>query len=98
MLLTRIWYDDESSNDCRSEEEWNALPKHGVLYVRHNNINHMGLDYYWMEEDTIKSCNRSDIDRYLERSQGIKCVKFGRWASDYVWEKVQKEVKDCEGC
>lgn len=94
----RIWFDDGSSHAGTTVEKWNALPKHGVLYVKHNRINHMGLDYYWIEDDTVKSCNRMDIDRYLERDDGIRNVKFGRWASNYIWERVHQEAKDCKDC
>ncbi|MHA1951133.1 MAG: hypothetical protein ACW99G_23070 [Candidatus Thorarchaeota archaeon] len=89
----KIWYDDENSYTGETTRDWDALPKHGVIYVKEGGLIHMGLDYYFMEEDgSIKSCNRMDIDRYLERDQGIKHVKFGRWADNYVWEKVSKEA------
>ena len=94
----RIWYDDESVIPGKTEREWEAAPRHGVLFIKHNRLTHMGLDYYWLENGTVKSCNRMDVDRYLERPQGIRCVKFGRWADNYVWEKVRKSVKDCGDC
>ncbi len=99
----RIWYDDDSYFSGTTEKEWDSLPRHGVLIVRQKEPNgwivHMGLDYYWLEYDTIKSCNRNDIDRYLERACGIRCVKFGRWANNHVWERVHKESKKpCKDC
>lgn len=102
----RIWYDDGTELGGCDEQDWEAFPRHGVLIVREYQpvrLYHMGLDYYWLEGGSVKSCSRMDIDRYLERPQGIRCVKFGRWANQYTWEQVHEKAKaatepcgDCE--
>lgn len=57
-----------------------------------NNLVHMGMDYYFFEQCQVKSCNRKDIDRYLRRPAGLRNVKFGRWASDEIWERAHNEA------
>lgn len=106
MSKWAVRFDDDSEehHGC-SVEDWNNLPKHGVLWVREFepvSLIHMGLDYYWWEGGTVKSCSRPDIDRYLERTDGIRNVKFGRWADQYIWETAHEDLKkvtseDC-GC
>lgn len=90
----RIWYDNGTNVEGSTLEEWNGASCQGVLIVKSNRVNHMGLDYYWLEDDTVKSCNRSDIDRYLVRPGGIQAVKLGRWSSNYVWEQARKEASE----
>ena len=100
----KIWYDDGSEVGGSTVDEWDAHPKHGVQIVKGLGLYHMGLDYYWYERGEIKSCNRMDVDRYLERSIGMQHVKFGRWADNHVWEKALKTSKEfrpakpCKDC
>lgn len=98
MTGFRIWYDNEGRFDGYGEDEWNALPKHGVLVVLDSQLWHMGNDYYWYEGGQIKSCRRTDIDMYLERTEGIRSVKFGRWADHHVWHKTLKDTKEHNQC
>ena len=98
-----IWYDDNTEVKGSTVDEWDAAQKHGVLIVKSisPSLYHMGLDYYWFERGEIKSCNRMDIDRYLERHQGLQHVKFGRWGDNHVWEKASaksREFKAKEPC
>lgn len=96
MIKFKIWYDDGNSYEGVSEEDWERLPRHGVQIVKSfrekDCVTHAGMDYYFFEDDTIKSVQRVDLDRYLERTQGIKCVKFGRWSADVIWQKAHKEA------
>ncbi len=92
-----IWYDDASIWTGPTEIDWEGAPRHGVLIVKEierkpNDLVHMGGDYYWFEEGQVKSCRHRDIDRYLIRPQGIRCVKFGRWGADDVWLKAHNEA------
>jgi hypothetical protein len=97
MSHWRVWYDDGTNHEGASEAAWRALPRHGVLIVREmgrngNDLVHMGLDYYWLEDGQVRSCSRADLDRYLERPRGLAQVIFGRWASDHIWQQVQDEA------
>ena len=96
MRKWKIWYDDGSTSEGVTEEDWDKLPRHGVLLVNFfrekDRVVHMGFDYYWYEEGQVKSCQRVDFDRYLERPLGIKCVKFGRWGADNIWIKAHDEA------
>jgi hypothetical protein len=94
MTGFRIWYDNEKKFEGVGVEEWNALPKHGVLVVLDNKLWHMGNDYYWYEGGQVKSCRRTDIDMYLERDDGIRNVKFGRWADHHVWQSTLKDTEN----
>ncbi len=99
----RIWFDNGTCSAGADEKDWEALPRHGVLIVKEffeddKALIHMGLDYYFYEEGGIKSCSRMDIDRYLERPQGLRCVKFGRWGDNYTWENARKQTKANEPC
>ena len=92
-----IWYDDGAVRKGSTEEDWESFPKHGVLFVKEpnrkpNSLVHMGMDYYWLEGGQVLSCNRMDVDRYLERPQGMRCVKFGRWGLDSLWKKFHDEA------
>jgi len=98
MTGFRIWYDDEQKVDGIGVDEWNALPKHGVLVVLDSQLWHMGNDYYWYEGDQVKSCRRTDIDMYLERTDGIRNMKFGRWADHHVWQKTLADTKEDFHC
>ncbi len=74
-----------------------AVPHDGVLIVLEserepNKLVHMGMDYYFFEEGQVKSCQRADLDRYLRRLEGVRNIKFGRWASDKIWEQVHSEA------
>jgi hypothetical protein len=98
MAVWKVWFDNGTCSTGKTKEEWEALPRHGVLIVKEffedeTSMYHMGLDYYFYEEGCIKSCNRNDIDRYLERPQGLQCVKFGRWGDTYTWEAAKKEAR-----
>ena len=91
----RIWYDDNSSVSGCCEKSWNQAPRDGVLVVMESGdrkIVHMGCDYYWFENGTVKSCNPKDLDRYLRRPEGLKNVKFGRWADNDIWQKAHDEA------
>ena len=95
--LWRILYDAAPLAQGYTEQEWDFFPQHGVLFVRqdrhdNNPLVHIGMDYYWLENGQVKSCNARDLDRYLERRQGLRCIKFGRWADDAVWEKAHAEA------
>ena len=97
MTHWRIWYDDGSMHEGAGDDAWRALPRHGVQIVRElgragNDLVHMGLDYYWLEDGQVRSCSRADLDRYLERPRGLAQVKFGRWASDHIWQQVHDEA------
>ncbi len=97
MPAWRIWYDDGSVHEGASAAEWDALPRHGLLIVKETgrgggDLVHMGLDYYWLEDGAVRSCQRADLDRYLERPRGLARVKFGRWARDDVWQKAHDEA------
>ena len=97
MSHWRVWYDDGSMHEGAGDEAWEALPRHGVAIVREldragPDLLHMGLDYYWLEDGQVRSCSRADIDRYLERPRGLTQVKFGRWASDHIWQQAQNEA------
>lgn len=97
MPRWRIWYDDGAVHEGAGAEAWEALPRHGVLIVRElgrggADLVHMGLDYYWLEDGAVRSCSRADLDRYLERPRGLARVKFGRWASDRIWQQVHDEA------
>jgi hypothetical protein len=97
MTHWRVWYDDGSMHEGASDDAWQTLPRHGVQIVRElgragNDLVHMGLDYYWLEDGAVRSCSRADLDRYLERPRGLAQVKFGRWASDHIWQQVHDEA------
>ena len=86
----RIWYDDGTYLEGCSDEQWKKLPQQGILIVKDFQskppIVHMGMDYYWLENKTVKSCSRRDLDRYLIRSQGLQNVKLGRWGDNPIWK------------
>ena len=91
----KIWYDDGTSHTGTTEDEWNVFVRDGILIVKEYggcNIIHMGMDYYWFENGSIKSCNPKDLHGYLRRPEGLKNMKFGRWTDNKVWEKVHKEA------
>ena len=97
MSHWRLWYDDGSVHEGASDDAWQALPRHGVVIVRElgrggPDLVHMGLDYYWLEDGQVRSCSRADLDRYLERPRGLAQVKFGRWASDHIWQRAHDEA------
>ena len=97
MSHWRVWYDDGSDHEGAGDGAWQALPRHGVLIVREfgragPDLLHMGLDYYWLEDGQVRSCSRADLDRYLERPRGLAQVKFGRWASDHIWQQAHDEA------
>ena len=98
MKVCRIFYDDGTVHEgAATEEWWESLPRHGVIIVKEterapNDLVHMGMDYYWLEDGEVKSCNRADLDRYLERARGLRCVKFGRWAADTLWQAAHDDA------
>lgn len=91
----KIWYDDGNTVTGETEEDWNSFDRDGVLIVREYGERrsvYMGCDYYWFENKNIKSCNPKDLHGYLRRSEGLKNVKFGRWADNDVWKKAHDEA------
>lgn len=91
----RIWFDDRSSIAGCCEKNWNEAPRDGILIVREygdHPLVHMGMDYYWFENGRVKSCNPKDLHGYLRRPEGLRNVKFGRWADDDIWKKARNEA------
>lgn len=91
----KIWYDDRSVVSGFCVSGWNNAARDGVLIVREYGEKasvYMGCDYYWFENGRVKSCNPKDLHSYLRRSEGLRNVKFGRWADDDIWKKVKAEA------
>ena len=91
----KIWYDDGTSFTGVTEEDWNSFSTHGIIQAKEfnrpdkPNLIHHGLNYYFFEGGQIISTN--DIALYIIRSQGVKSVKIGRWANNYIWDKAVEE-------
>ena len=90
----KIWYDNGSTVTGVTEEEWNTFDRDGILIIREYGPNtvHMGCDYYFFENGTVKACSLKDLHGYLRRPEGLKNVKFGIWTDDKMWKKVHDEA------
>jgi len=88
----RIWYDDETTFDG----DWKDAPVDGVLFVEdwtnNTKLVHMGSDYYLMREGTIMSFRTSDLHQHLILGIDAGALKFGRWTTNDVWQRVHAQV------
>ncbi len=91
-----IWYDDGtqiSSEDC----SWQEAPVDGVLIVMEylpdgKKMVHMGSDYYMMLDGTLIDFSLVHLDRHLRHGVPRGSMKFGRWATDEMWERVHEQA------
>jgi hypothetical protein len=91
-----IYYDDESVvSDL--DVVWEDAPNEGVLFILEyypddRKMVHMGMDYYFMRYNTIISCSLADLHTHLSLGFAPNAVKFGRWTSDEIWNRVHDVV------
>ena len=90
----KVWYDDDISYTGSTQKDWDPLPTHGIVQAKEyrpgeSDLIHHGLDYFWFENGQIISTNQ--LENYAMRIQGVKSVKIGRWANNYIYEKAVKE-------
>ena len=90
----KAWYDDEVFYIGSTQEDWDKIPTHGIIQVKEyrpdeSDLIHHGLDYFWFENGQIISTNK--LENYAMRIQGVKSVKIGRWAHNYIYEQAVKE-------
>ncbi len=91
-----IWYDD-GSRFTSQEGSWEEAPVDGVLFVLETfedgkKLVHMGADYYVLKDDGIIDFSTVHLERHLRQIPGWK---FGRWASDEVFQQAHEEVFGC---
>ena len=88
----RIWYDDETV----FEGAWKDAPSNGVLFIEDwigkTKLVHMGSDYYLMRDGTIMSFRLADLHQHLVLGLDAGSIKFGRWTSNDVWQRIHKKV------
>ncbi len=92
----KIYYDDETIVD-NNLVKWEDTPPQGVLFVLEiykngKSMVHMGMNYYFMRDGTIISCNLQDLHTHLTLGMKLGYLKFGRWTPNDVWERVHKRV------
>ena len=103
-IFCRVWTatpnnDDYRVFDIRSESEWVALPKRGMLIVWEDRrlrgltpLYWMGSDYYVLEEGEVYAFSGRDLHQYLTRPRGLKNVKLGTTVRDSVWKAAHDEA------
>ncbi len=92
QALTKIWYDDETT----FEGNWKDAPAYGVLFIEdwlsETKLIHMGADYYLMRDGSIMNFRLKDLHQHLVLGIEPGALKFGRWTSNEIWQKVHKRV------
>ncbi len=91
-----IYYDDETIVNS-SGVSWGDAPSDGVLFVLEigpsgSDLIHMGMDYYFVRDDTIISCDLTALHSHMLLGFDSGVVKFGRWAPDDVWQRVYDRI------
>jgi hypothetical protein len=91
-----IYYDDETVvND--EDVAWHDCSAHGVLFVleylpNDKKMVHMGMDYYLMRDRSLMSFSGNSLNEHLLLGIDKGAIKFGRWAPNDVWERVQNKI------
>ncbi len=93
----RVWFDNDTSPIIESVDQWNKIPKFGVLFVKgptatRDHKLHRDKDFYWLEQGIVMSCALKDLNTYLERDEGISNCKFGRITTTPKYEAAKKEA------
>ena len=92
----KIWYDDGSTFSS-DDGSWEEVPSDGVLIIMEYHGSgqkeiHMSADYYYMEDGTIQHFPLGHLERHLKKH--MPSLKYGRYTSEAMWERVQKEALD----
>lgn len=95
-MVWEIYYDDESVISS-SGIRWHDAPSRGVLFVLETDeigkrMVHMGMDYYFMRNDSIISCHPLALHEHLLLGIDPGAMKFGRWSPNDVWKRVHGKI------
>jgi hypothetical protein len=92
----RLWYDDGSTVEGATQEEWDAAPCDGVIYgmmfFSDGTAAHLsGMDLYWSRDfgDGAVFAHDSDRDGLLRR---LRFVKWGRWTTLAKHDKAMSDA------
>lgn len=87
LIGWKAFYDDGKEYSSK-KIDWKDLPPYGLLvvvefYSDGSKEKHFNKDFYVLDEQKLFGTN--DIHPYLVK---IKAVKFGRWSSNSLFNKV----------